>query len=392
MSLPLLLPLALTLAPAQAAPDTAQPAPEAPAAAVAAPAPTEPAPPATTPPVIAVPAPTSSSAELADPLTDPAQLTPTEIDAQTQHRHYPGDPLEGFNRAMFKVNRVFDKALYRPAAMGYKHAVPKPLRSGLRNFFGNLSEPVAFINYLLQLRFGKAARTFARFTINSTWGIGGIFDLAKTHNFKLPHQNNSFGDTLAWYGVKPGPYVFLPLIGPSTLRDLLGGPVDDIMVPLVVFPMVLGDTTRTYQGLHRVHTTTVSTVFSDWRYMLISGAVPGLDLRVESDEELKALMEGSVDPYASMRSAWLQNRAAETADMHHHAGAAPELEDPLADPAAAPPAPSATPATDPRSQDGTVQPPSTPPEAGSDASAPQGPPVDPKKDQVDPKKDQPATS
>jgi phospholipid-binding lipoprotein MlaA len=273
--------------------------------------------------------------EFADPLTDPTTLPRAAPAPAGVHHHAPGDPLEGFNRAMFGVNQTLDKAVIRPAAMGYKHILPKPIRSGLRNFFVNLSEPVVFMNYLLQLRIGKAARTLGRFTINSTVGVGGLIDVAKTRHINLPHHRNSFGDTLAWYGVKPGPYVFLPLVGPTTLRDLLGGPIDGALVPALVALKVVGKPVDSVP------------------FLVADVVIPGLDLRAESDADLRALLDGAVDPYATLRSAWLQERAAEVAAERHHNGQpqpAPELGDPLRDPSpavtspATPPPPGAVPA------------------------------------------------
>jgi phospholipid-binding lipoprotein MlaA len=341
LTIPLLLPaVALIAAPAQEQtappppPPVVAPAPVAPATPVSPPAPLTEAPPASR----------STAPEFADPLADPATAgTATTSEAPFQATAVDpnrGDPLEGFNRAMFGLHQALDKSIYRPLAMGYQHVVPKPVRSGLRNFFSNLTEPVVFLNYLLQFKFGKAAETLARFTINSTLGVGGLFDIAKTQDFKLPHRNNSFGDTLAYYGVGPGPYLFLPLMGPTTLRDVLGGPLDGAVLPLAI-----------------------GKPFSDWRYQFSSGAITGLDLRAESDPELRALFGGAVDPYATLRSVWLQNRAAEVAGLRHHRlepqspselddpmrdpGApaaspseshAPEFQDPLADPAAPAPA------------------------------------------------------
>jgi phospholipid-binding lipoprotein MlaA len=288
---------------------------------------------ATAPAAPPVPAPQADAPELTDPMTDPASLTPIQVQAEIgPHHHTPGDPLEGFNRKMYKMNGTIDRLFLRPAAMGYKHAVPKPARDGLRNFFSNLSEPVVFVNYLLQLRIGKAVRTVGRFAINSTVGMGGLFDIAKRKGLNIPHHRNSFGDTMAWYGVGPGPYVFLPLLGPSTLRDALGGPFDDAFVPIVILSKL-----------------SVSP-FNDWRFLAVSTIIPGLDLRAESDPELKALNASAVDPYASLRSAWLQNRAAEVAELHHHTKgpqATPELDSPLLDPAIPvppPPQPAAKPA------------------------------------------------
>lgn len=272
-------------------------------------------------------APQSAAPELRDALDDPASapVGSQQIEITARGHHAKGDPLEGFNRSMFGVHQRLDKAVYRPAAMGYKHVVPKPVRSGLRNFFINLTEPIVFVNYLLQLKPGKAVKTLARFTLNSTVGLGGFVDVAKTPSFKLPHHANSFGDTLARYGVGPGPYVFLPFVGPSTLRDLLGGPADGAVLPVVV-----------------------GKPFTRFEFQASSAILMGLDLRAESDVELRTLFSGAVDPYATLRSVYLQNRAAEVEELRHprHATqAVGELEDPLADPASGT-APAPAPASD----------------------------------------------
>jgi phospholipid-binding lipoprotein MlaA len=263
-------------------------------------------------------APDSAAPELADPMADPATAPVTVAGTPTTH-HAPGDPLEGLNRGLFGVHQGLDKAIYRPVAMGYKAVVPRPARSGLRNVLTNLTEPVVFLNYVLQLKFESAFRTFARFAVNSTLGVGGLLDVAASKGFRTPHENNSFGNTLARYGVGPGPYLFLPLVGPTTLRDVLGGPVDGLVLPLAI-----------------------GTPFDDWRYQVTTGALRGIDLRAESDGELRALFAGAVDPYATLRSVWLQNRAGEVEAIRHpkkaHATAAtPELADPLADPGGATP-------------------------------------------------------
>jgi phospholipid-binding lipoprotein MlaA len=343
LTIPLLLPaVALIAAPAQE--QTAPP----PAPPVVAPAPVIVSPSVIAPVSTAAPPPP----EFADPLADPEAATPAtagpagageasfQATAVDPNR---GDPLEGFNRAMFGIHQALDKSIYRPIAMGYQHVVPKPVRSGLRNFFSNLAEPVVFLNYLLQFKFGKAAETLVRFTVNSTLGVGGFFDIAKTKDFNLPHRNNSFGDTLAYYGVGPGPYLFLPLVGPTTLRDVLGGPLDGAVLPLAV-----------------------GKPFTDWRYQLSSGVITGLDLRAESDPELRALFGGAVDPYATLRSVWLQNRAAEVADLRHHrveVRSPSELDDPLRDPGA-------TTASSPESGARELQDPMTDPAAPASAEAP----------------------
>jgi phospholipid-binding lipoprotein MlaA len=213
---------------------------------------------------------------------------------------------------MFRIQFGFDKSIYGPVSRGYQHIVPKPARSGLRNFFRNLTEPVVLLNDLLQLKPGRAARTFARFAINSTVGLAGLLDVAASKDVNLPHRNNSFGNTLAYYGVHSGPYLFLPLIGPTTLRDVLGEPVDAAVLPVAV-----------------------GKPFTDTRYRIISAVVTGLDQRAQAEPQLRALLGGAVDPYATLRSVWLQERAAEISELHSRSKAPappPELEDPLRDP------------------------------------------------------------
>ncbi|WP_294256153.1 VacJ family lipoprotein [uncultured Sphingomonas sp.] len=138
----------------------------------------------------------------------------------------PDDPFERVNALSFSVTNQIDDALTAPAARTYAHVVPKPVRSGLRNVFRNLREPVVFANYLLQLKPGKAAETAGRFAINTTLGLGGTIDMAKRCPFNLPLRVNGFSDTLGYYGVKPGPFLFVPIAGPTTVRDVAGGLVD----------------------------------------------------------------------------------------------------------------------------------------------------------------------
>jgi phospholipid-binding lipoprotein MlaA len=255
----------------------------------------------------------------------PLETTAAASSAASQTRERTkGDSLEGFNRAMFGVHQAIDGAVLRPAAMGYKTVVPKPLRSGFRNALSNLTEPFVFLNFLLQGKPGKAGETFGRFLINSTVGVAGLFDVAKNKDFRLPHRQNGFGSTLAFYGVGPGPYLFLPLMGPMTLRDALGKPVDDLLLPLAV-----------------------GRPFDTLAYQLTTGAIGGLDQRAEADPELRALFSDAIDRYATLRSVYLQNRAAEIDEIkgkkHKKVeGELPELDDPLSDPesGAASPAPS----------------------------------------------------
>lgn len=255
--------------------------------------------PATVPPLVVV----------ATPAPEPVAQAPVPAEAPRHHVHAKGDPWEGFNRRMFKLQQGLDKAFFRPAAIVYKTVVPKPVRKGFRHILTNLTEPVVFLNDLLQLRPGRAAKTFARFLINTTAGLGGLLDLAKGDG--LPHRDNGFGNTLARYGVGPGPYLFLPFLGPGTLRDTIAGQADDFVLPLAI-----GDP------------------FDRLEFQIPRGIVDGLDLRVENDVPLRMITESSADPYASLRSVYLQNRAAEVAEVKGTpAEKSPLLEDPLTDPA-----------------------------------------------------------
>ena len=129
------------------------------------------------------------------------------------------DPWERLNRFTYRFNARFDEAIFLRAANAYRR-VPAPLRSGVHNFFGNLSEVDSVINYALQWRLKLGLRSLGRFVINSTVGIGGLFDVAA--KLKLPGAPTGLSMTLATWGMHPGPYLVIPLLGPSTLRDGLG--------------------------------------------------------------------------------------------------------------------------------------------------------------------------
>jgi phospholipid-binding lipoprotein MlaA len=129
------------------------------------------------------------------------------------------DPWERVNRFTYRFNARFDEFAFLPAADTYRR-LPGPVRAGVHNFFGNLSEVVSVINYVVQLRPAPGARSLGRFVINSTLGIGGLFDVATPMH--LPAAPTGFGATLARWGMHPGAYLVLPLLGPSTLRDGAG--------------------------------------------------------------------------------------------------------------------------------------------------------------------------
>lgn len=144
----------------------------------------------------------------------PVLLTPADAPPM-----YTYDPWEKLNRFTYRFNARFDEAVFLPVANTYRRA-PRPIRAGVHNFFGNLAEIDSVINYTLQWRLKYGLRSLERLAINSTIGIGGLFDVAS--KLKLPGAPTGFATTLAKWGMHPGPYLVLPLLGPSTLRDGVG--------------------------------------------------------------------------------------------------------------------------------------------------------------------------
>jgi len=210
----------------------------------------------------------------------------------TGRRASPDDPLEELNSESFKVVQEVDKAIVAPLAFAYEDIVPRAIRKGLSNFLHNLGEPVVFVNFLLQLKPGKAAETLGRFVINTTVGVAGLVDVAKRKPFKLPHRSNGFANTLGYYGVKPGPYFYLPLIGPTTLRDFIGNRLDLLFLPIAIGKQ-----------------------FSRPEYALPVAALSELNSRIEFDDELRQ-MRTTRDPYVAARSYYLRRRQAEIDALH----------------------------------------------------------------------------
>jgi phospholipid-binding lipoprotein MlaA len=129
------------------------------------------------------------------------------------------DPWERMNRATYRFNARFDEAVFFPVANRYRR-LPAPVRGGVHHFFANLGEVVSVVNYAAQLRLGAGARSLGRFVINSTLGLGGLFDVATSMHLRA--APTGFSSTLARWGMHPGPYLVIPILGPSTLRDGLG--------------------------------------------------------------------------------------------------------------------------------------------------------------------------
>jgi phospholipid-binding lipoprotein MlaA len=190
------------------------------------------------------------------------------------------DPLESGNRAVFRFNQKVDRYFWDPITRGYRFAVPQPVRRSVRRVFLNLNTPVYVVNHLLQVRFDAAAETLAAFVMNSTYGVGGIFDAGSRVGLQL--RPADFGQTLALAGVGNGPYLVIPLLGPSTVRDGVGLAVDRFFHPF--------------------------TYFMPLYPQLMWGGGVGVAWREEAGEKLAALEESALDFYAVLRSAYVQAR------------------------------------------------------------------------------------
>lgn len=253
-----------------------------------------------------------------------APSSPDDIVVTARGEPPPGDPMQEVNIASYRVVQSVDKALVAPVATGYQGIVPEPVRDGLGNALRNLSEPINFLNYLLQFKIGKAAETLGRFAVNTTFGVGGLFDVAKTKPFNLPYRRNGFANTLGFYGVEPGPYFYLPLVGPTTLRDMAGNSLDLLVLP-----------------------TAVGAPFDRTAYAVPTTVIKQLNDRIEGDATIKCMQEESADPYVETRTLYLEMREREIdalkgrgSDLSSaEAGAVTEPAESSADPVAVPPAP-----------------------------------------------------
>lgn len=191
-----------------------------------------------------------------------------------------GDPLEGYNRAMYKFNDAVDTAVIKPVAKGYDAVVPDPISQGVSNFFSNLNDITVIINDLLQGKFYQAYKDTHRFVVNTTVGVGGIFDVASLSG--LNKNNEDFGQTLGVWGADPGAYVVLPFFGPRNVRDTFGL-IGDMFTDPVMY--VEGD---------------------DARLALVGTRV--VDTRANLLKAEKVLDEAALDEYSYVRDAYMQRR------------------------------------------------------------------------------------
>jgi phospholipid-binding lipoprotein MlaA len=212
--------------------------------------------------------------------TTPTAST-TADDADTEH-----DPAEPVNRAIFKVNVAADHAVMRPVAQAYADHVPEGVQKGIHNVVQNLKEPAVAVNDALQGNAKQAWQSVQRLAVNSTVGVAGIFDVAS--QLGLPSHKADFGQTLAVWGVGEGPFVELPLLGPSNARDTVGTAVDMALNPLTF----VGGAPATYAGI-------------------ATGSANVVDTRSQHLHDLDELERNSLDYYATLRSVYRQHRDAE---------------------------------------------------------------------------------
>lgn len=194
------------------------------------------------------------------------------------------DPLEPLNRYIFELNYAFDELVFKPLAGWYYVALPNPVQDGVRNALRNLRSPVIAANDLFQGNTARARTTATRFAINSTVGVLGLFDVAD--GMGHPFHDEDFGQTLAVHGVEEGPYLVVPILGPSNPRDLTGKVVDVFLDPL------------TYVAWN-----------NDLEWMQYGRAgLEGVDARARNLDTLDEIREGSIDYYATIRSLYRQRR------------------------------------------------------------------------------------
>lgn len=215
-------------------------------------------------------------------------------------RHASGDPLEDVNRYFFEINMLVDDVVLEPTARVYRFVVPKPGRRGVANFLRNLDSPVIFANDLLQGEWDRAWTTTARFGINSTIGVLGVFDPAA--GWGLSRHSEDFGQTLAVHGAGSGPYLMVPFLGPSNPRDLAGFAVDQVFDPLT---WVGGDSIE---------------------YVSIGKFALGLiSNREQLIEPLDEIERTSIDMYTQVRSVYNQRRSSEIKNGRNEFDDLPDL-------------------------------------------------------------------
>ena len=235
-----------------------------------------------------------------------ACATPPKDPAARAEFDRTNDPLEPLNREIFDFNLFLDRILLKPVAQAYVAVVPEEGRDAVRHFLDNLNEPIVFGNNVLQGEFKRAHDTLARFLMNSTFGLGGVLDLASKDG--LEKQSGDFGQTLYSWGVPDGPYLVLPIFGPSNPRDAVGMGVDGYADPW----------------------DRLATNYHYWYAGVVRGAVDGIDQRARNLDNLDQIQRNAIDFYAELRSLFRQHRASEL--RHGEPAPIPDLDTLYKDP------------------------------------------------------------
>lgn len=220
--------------------------------------------------------------------TAASSALPVAAEDKQEEKPAAWDPIEPVNRGTFWFNDQFDYYLLEPVSSGYNYVMPEVAQEGVNNFFMNLRYPSYLVSDIVQFKFDQVVDHTGRFLINSTIGLLGLIDVAK--HVGLPDHEEDFGIALAYQGVPPGPYIVLPFIGPSNLRDTVGFVVDTAINPLQLF---------TYTDAH-----------SDAKLAVSTGgtALKAVQTRVNYDEAIKTGKEASLDYYLFLQSAYYQYR------------------------------------------------------------------------------------
>lgn len=225
----------------------------------------------------------SSAAAPTKALSDPGEWADTE----TPPRVF--DPFQGVNRAMFAMNHQVYRFTLRPIAKGYQRAVPKPLQRGLANFFDNIRFPLRFTGALLQAKGGRAKRDAGRFVVNTVGGLGGFLKPSDRIPVLAAEPTEDLGQVLAQWGSGAGPYLVLPLLGPTTLRDLIGSAGDTALTP----------TSWTFRG------------YDEWETRFAFQASDLIRQTPVLVDGYDAARAGALDPYIAVREAYAARRATE---------------------------------------------------------------------------------
>jgi phospholipid-binding lipoprotein MlaA len=238
------------------------------------------------------------------PKSEASISAPTDVASLPGDEAEVSDPFEKMNRSTFERNMRFNHSVIYPAAKAYHNVVPEPVRNSIDNFVSNLDEPFVFANDLLQLRLEAATTTVGRFAINSTVGVGGLFDVATKQ--KLPQQSGDFGQTLYVWGMRNSPYLVLPVIGPTNARDLLGTTVE-LAAAIPAFATAI-PTLATATPTGSLLPTHIATAANN---LTVAGSVASPFTKLDQADQMVELEDSSIDFYSMLRSVVNQKRQAE---------------------------------------------------------------------------------